>query len=209
MQKANPSNLGLPEGSPTTNPYFSHPLHRDDQYSISISFVPKHPIPGDELVFGNDFDRPIRDRLPPGFNAALRLVKWMIDPGLDGDAYADEPYLYGPALSSWNYFSIGEKENQDANGLLDNDNPNPCMTSDFYNEVVEEGGEGSGEAVREELNIPDTPDQRKKWFLDEHNRQEFVFEEGRLYKADFGNPYLVFNGEFSRTRLRHPSAIPV
>lgn len=119
----------------------------------------------------------------------------MIDPGLDGDAYADQPYLYGPALSSWNHFRIGGKENQEgADGLLDNGDP--TMTSDFYDEVVEEGGEGSGEAIREELNIPDTPDERKKWFLDEHNRESFVFEEGRLYKADFGNPYLVFNGEF-------------
>lgn len=186
----------MPEGSPTTNPYFSHPLHHTDQYSIAISFIPKEPISGDDLVFGNDFDRPIRDRLPPGFNAALRFVKWMIDPGLDGDAYADKPYLYGPALSSWNYFRIGEKEGQGVNGNVDSSSS--VMTSHFHDEVIEEGGEGSGEAARQELNIPDTADQRKKWFLDQHNRQAFEFEEGREYKADFGNPYIVFNGKYSK-----------
>jgi hypothetical protein len=193
-------NPGLPEGSPVTNSYFSHPLHHNDQYSIAISFVPKQLISGDDLVFGNDFDRPIRDRLPPGFNAALRIVKWIIDPGLDGDAYADKPYLYGPALSSWNYFRIGEKRSQDATGSAGSDNA--FMTSDFHDEVVEEGGRGSGEKIRKDLNIPDQADQRKKWFLNQRNRQAFEFEEGRVYKADFGNPYLVFNGEFMKLNRR-------
>jgi hypothetical protein len=97
---------GYPEGSPPTNAYFSHALHKDKEYSVSFSFQPKIAISGDSLVFGNDFDNPIRDRLPPGFNTALRIVKWMIDPGLYGDAYADRPFLYGPALSSLNSLRI-------------------------------------------------------------------------------------------------------
>jgi hypothetical protein len=116
----------------------------------------------------------------------------MIDPGLEGDAYADKPYLYGPALSSWNYFRVGEKGDKYANGGVDT--KDSTMTSSFHDEVVEEGGEGSGEEVRQELNIPEHPDQRKKWFLDQRNRQAFEFEAGRVYKADFGNPYIVFNG---------------
>ena len=34
----------------------------------------------------------------------------VIDPGLDGDVYADEPYLYGPAASSINTIHIGPKQ---------------------------------------------------------------------------------------------------
>ncbi|KAI9848767.1 MAG: hypothetical protein M1830_007272, partial [Pleopsidium flavum] len=93
---------GLPNGSPSTSPYFSNEAHKHDQYSIAFSFLPKKSISGNALVFGNDFDHPIRDRLPPGFNTALKIVKWAIDPGLDGDVYADRPHLYGPALSSLN-----------------------------------------------------------------------------------------------------------
>ena len=100
---------GIPTSSPPTSPYFDHPLHKSDQYSISFSFIPKVDIPGNDLIFGNDFDRPIRDRLPPGFNQAFRIAKWFIDPGLEGDPYSDKPYLYGPALSSWNILRIGEK----------------------------------------------------------------------------------------------------
>jgi hypothetical protein len=98
--------IGYPEGSPNTHAYFSYPLHKSQEYSVSFSFQPKKAISGDSLVFGNDFDNPIRDRLPPGFSTALRIVRWMIDPGLYGNAYTDKPYLYGPALSSLNCLRI-------------------------------------------------------------------------------------------------------
>ena len=52
---------GLPKGSPSTSPYFSTPQHPYDRYSISFSFTPKADIAGDKLVFGNDFDHPIRE----------------------------------------------------------------------------------------------------------------------------------------------------
>jgi len=167
----------------------------------------KQTISGADLVFGNDFDRPIRDRLPPGTNYAIRLVKWMIDPGLEGDAYADRPYMYGPALSSWNYFRVcdrvgdggdstdsstdGEGSGSDTDGDGDETGDEPLR--ELHEEVIEEGGEGDGRKVRRRMAIPTQPGQRKKFFLDEQNRNAFQFEAGRLYKADFGNPYLVFN----------------
>ncbi|KAJ5684467.1 uncharacterized protein N7477_000812 [Penicillium maclennaniae] len=168
---------GYPENSPTTNPYFEDPLHTNDQYSISISFTPKEDINGNDLVFGNDFDKPLRDRLPMGFNAALRLVKWTLDPSIDGDAYADKPYLYSPALATWNQFRIGDKGHRDVKG-------------DY---VVKEGADATGEEVRSQLQIPETPDGRRKHFQTEANRQAFVFEKGRSYLADFGNQYLCFS----------------
>uniref|UniRef100_A0A093W0A3 Domain of unknown function at the cortex 1 domain-containing protein n=1 Tax=Talaromyces marneffei PM1 TaxID=1077442 RepID=A0A093W0A3_TALMA len=176
---------GLPNNSPKTSPYFTHPLHEFDQYSISFILIPKQDISGNDLMFGNDFNRPIRDSIPPGFNTALRIVKWAIDPGLDGDPYADKPYLYSPGLASWNYFRIGEKVD-----------PKEEKEGNRHEKiaVVEEGGEGSGKEEREKLQIPDDIAQRKKYFLDENKRNEFVFEKGRQYLVDFGNPYLGFNG---------------
>ena len=137
---------------------------------------------GDDLLFGNDFDRPLRHRLPPGFNAALRFVKWVIDPAIDGDAYADKPYLYSPALATLNQFRIGDKISQ-ADEV-------PTM----HETVVVEGAEGSGIKVREKYDIPDSVESRRRHFLDEAERKAFIFEKGRVYSADFGNPYLVFNG---------------
>lgn len=71
-----------------------------------------------DLQFGNDFDHPIRNYLPPGVNTAMNILKWWIDPGLEGDAYADEPYLYGPALSSFNTVRVGKGEEDEGRGGL-------------------------------------------------------------------------------------------
>ena len=147
-------------------------------------------------MFGNDFDRPIRDRLPPGFNQALRIVKWLIDPGLEGDVYSDKPYLYGPALSSWNILRIGDKV-IDSPPAESKDNMEQSWkmpdAESFHETIVEEGAEGTGEEIRKEAAIPPDSAGRKKFFLTEAHRSAFTLEAGRLYQADFGNPYLDFN----------------
>lgn len=204
---------GLPSGSPRTSDYFSHPNHTNDQYSIAFSFVPKRDIPGADLVFGNDFDHSVRDRLPPGTNYALKLVRWMVDPGIEGDLYSDKPYLYGAALSSWNYFricgrhdeaptrrsssdsAVESAEGSKSSGEVSRDFSDDCdLATALHREIVEEGAEGSGEEIRAAHEIPGEPDLRKKHFLDEAKRQAFNFEAGRIYKVDFGNPYLGFSG---------------
>lgn len=177
---------GYPSNSPATCAYFEDPLHTKDQYSLSFSFTPKEDINGNDLVFGNDFDRPLRDKLPMGFNAALRLVKWTIDPSIDGDAYADQPYLFSPALATWNQFRIGEK-----------DTPGGGSHPKEY--VVREGADGEGEKIRSEKGIPETADARMKHFQNEGSRSDFVFEKGRTYLADFGNQYISFSGELELT----------
>ncbi|KIX00169.1 uncharacterized protein Z518_10306 [Rhinocladiella mackenziei CBS 650.93] len=183
---------GYPDDSPHSSPYFDHDLHRYDQYSIAFSFVPKVNISGADLIFGNDFDRPIRDRLPPGFNHAFQFVKWWVDPGLEGDVYADRPYLFGPALSSWNIFRIGDKVIEDDQLPDRNAWKIPNATS-FHETVVEEGAEGTGEEARKESKMPADSAGRKKHFLTPSNREAFTFEAGRVYQSDFGNPYLDFN----------------
>ncbi|KAJ8105121.1 hypothetical protein OPT61_g10370 [Boeremia exigua] len=182
---------GLPAGSPSTSPYFSTPQHPYDRYSISFSFTPKHDIAGDALVFGNDFEHPIRDRLPPLFDKAFGIVKWWIDPGLEGDVYGDEPYLYGALLSSINVLRIGAKK--DADGAEGADGGADKGEGEGEAVVYTEGAYGDGEAVRAEHNIPATSAQRQKFFLTEANRKNFTFEAGREYQCDFFNPYLDFN----------------
>jgi hypothetical protein len=178
---------GLPRNSPSTSPYFSHAPHTHDQYSINFSFVPHSTHSTSALVFGNDFDRPIRDRLPPGFSTAFKIVKWAIDPGLDGDVYADKPYLYGPALGSLNVVSVGGKAEKsgDRYEIDEDDVPDEDGT--------QEGAEDEGEEWRQKTGVPKDAGQRKKWALVEANQAKWQWEEGRVYKADFFNPYLDFN----------------
>lgn len=185
---------GLPPNSPTTSPYFSTEPHayNKDQYSIAFRFTPKPSSSGDkgagisgaDLQFGNDFEHPIRDRLPPGFNTALNIVRWWIDPGLDGDAYADNPFLYGPALSSFNVVHVGPGEFDEERGGL----------------WFEEGGDEEGMKERRELGVPDDAKARMKWALKQENKEKWVWKHGRTYGVDFFNPYL----DFSEFALRLP-----
>jgi len=170
---------GLPHSAPRTSAYFDLPPHdkNKDQYSICFRFTPKSTINGNDLVFGNDFDHPIRDRLPPGFNTAFRIVKWVVDPGLDGDVYADKPYMYGPAASSVNTLHIGKGEEIHPEAGL----------------IFTEGGDDEGVKSRKEKGIPETEAARKKHFLVEENRKQWDWEEGQSYGCDFFNPYLDFN----------------
>ncbi|KAF2401582.1 DUF1769-domain-containing protein [Trichodelitschia bisporula] len=170
---------GLPRGSRAHSDYFDDPGHKRDRYSISFSFVPKQDLESLHTVWGNDFDHPVRDRLPPGFNMAVRIVKEFIDPGIECDAYADEPWLYGPSLSCWFAMRIGEIGAELA--PLDDERP------------LEEGADGSGEHVRARLGLPHQQHKRRKHFLSAKNRETFAFEKGRVYHGDFFNPYIDFN----------------
>ncbi|KAK3720176.1 hypothetical protein LTR37_004000 [Vermiconidia calcicola] len=182
---------GKPDNSPTTSPYFSTPPHEHDLYSLEFTFAPKQDINGHDLVFGNDFDHPIRDKLPPGFQQAFNIVKWFIDPGLYGDVYAEEPYLYGPLLSSINVLRVGPKDDKEQERVEE------VRSNAEEGDSLQEGGDGDGMEVRRELGIPDDAAGRKKHFLgSEANLKAFTFEEGREYGNDFFNPYLDFN-EFS------------
>jgi hypothetical protein len=136
-------------------------------------------------VFGNDFDHPIRERLPPGFNYAFKIVKWVVDPGLDGDVYADKPYLYGPAASSVNTLHVAGK------GVVSGEAEHDAGL------VFAEGGDNEGMEMRKEKGVPETEAARKKHFLNEDNRKEWQWEEGKFYGCDFFNPYLDFNGMYS------------
>jgi hypothetical protein len=127
---------GLPLSSPSTSPYFDAKSRTGTQYSIGFSFVPKRDISADEASWGNEQDDPVRDRLPPGFGIAVRLVKSLVDPSIDIDGYADKPWMFAPALTSFFTWRIGEKKSLeewgDAADLPDVEEENP----------LEEGGDG-------------------------------------------------------------------
>jgi len=163
--------------SPPTCQYFDHPQRHGARYSISWRLKPRKNINGDDLLLGNTFDEPIRDQLPHFFGTALGFVKRYIDPGLEGDAYADKPYLLGSMLSSVNAFRIGNAQGGEKD-----------------EEVMEEGATTEdGKSIREKLSIPDDSTARQKHFLAEEHRKAFEFEAGKTYEFDFFNGYLDFN----------------
>ncbi|TID21258.1 hypothetical protein E2P81_ATG04545 [Venturia nashicola] len=178
---------GLPKHSPTHSAYFDHPDHIKDQYSVGFSFVPKRDIPAIDAVFGHDFDRPVRDRLPPGFTYAFAIVKEFIDPGIEADPYSDKPWLFAPALDCWFILHIGDILPKD---FLRGGTKLPHV---HEHEPLQEGGDASGLKYREDNNIPTEAHKRRKHFIPAVNRKSIVFEKNRLYQGDFFNPYIDFN----------------
>lgn len=141
---------------------------------------------------GFDFSHPVRDRLPPGTKTAVKIATTVLDPGLYADPYSDEPYLYGPALSSFFAFRIG--------GMMEEESIEEQLKRLGEEGVVEEGASFSGESIRSGQEIPGSWKARRKFFLDQSQLEKFTFEKGRMYHADFFNPYL----DFSTFSLRLP-----
>jgi hypothetical protein len=140
-----------------------------------------------KLQWGNDFDHPVRDRLPPGTDYAIRIVKSFIDPGIECDAYADEPWLFAPALDCWFMMRIGDiltKEQQRDIPHSSEEHP------------LQEGADGSGNDVRKQLGLPENSEKRRKHFLKPEHNAAFTFEKDRLYEGDFFNPYIDFSSMF-------------
>ena len=145
-------------------------------------------------VTGFDFDHPVRDRLPPGTKTAVKIATTVLDLGLYADPFSDEPYLYGPMLSSCFALRIGGKDEEEA---VAEQLKRPDEENDG---VVEEGASLSGDSIRSTHSIPEGWKARRKFFLDESQLERFTFEKGRLYHADFFNPHL----DFSNFSLRLP-----
>lgn len=179
---------GLPGTAPTTSAYFATEPHAasGDTYSIALRFTAiaapdQAAINGHDLQWGNDLDQPIRGHLPPGFNQALRIMRWWVDPGLVGDAYADRPHLYGPALSSFNRVYVGSGGEDPGSTNVTN-----------VDIVVDEGGDEAGLAVRTAIGCPDSPAARQKWALTDEAKSSWTWEAGRTYGLDFFNGYIDF-----------------
>lgn len=120
-----------------------------------------------------------------GFSIAMNIVKTVVDPNIDGDVYAEKPYLYSPGLATWSQLRIGSKDHALLSG----------------HDVVEEGAsDEEALGLRKGTSIPATASGRKKHFQNQQHREAFTFQAGRGYLADFSNAYINFSG-------KHKSAI--
>lgn len=150
----------------------------------------------------------MRDRLPPGLNTAFRFAKWFIDPGLEADFYADEPWLYSPLAAGINRFYVrgGDQksevedradERRESEDADEAESQGALRIDDSLGMWVEEGGDEAGMALRREHGVPDTDAARKKHFLDETKRKDWTWQPGIEYGCDFFNPYLDFSGKYN------------
>ncbi|PLW15361.1 hypothetical protein PCANC_00377 [Puccinia coronata f. sp. avenae] len=95
----------------TENNYFKEWSQMTCSIQIQGRFL--QPTTADDCMWGNSFDRPIRDRLPYGTSVALKAMSY-IDPSLEHDIYSDKPWAWSPLLATMNHVQTGELESDDA-----------------------------------------------------------------------------------------------
>lgn len=87
------------------SPYFNDKYRKGITWSIQLQGRFLKEISTDEVVFGNQFDKPIRDHLPYGTSVALQFVK-VVDPNMKHDLYADSPWAFSPFIASMTHINI-------------------------------------------------------------------------------------------------------
>ncbi|KAK3843461.1 MAG: hypothetical protein J3R72DRAFT_440888 [Linnemannia gamsii] len=85
------------------SPWFSLPGGDSNLSSVQISGRFKREWPGEQVVFGNQFEKPLR--LPPLSSIALKFIQF-IDPGLKADIYCDRPWAFSPLIATMNTVNV-------------------------------------------------------------------------------------------------------
>lgn len=169
--------IGLIEG-PTTSPYFKDAAHTSDRLSIQLNISFKKQaeadgtITGNDLVWGNDFDTPIKDKLPYGFSFGYKILKYAVDPSIFGDPYGEKPYLYGPALTSFNLITVNSKPKKSSTG---SNGSAGDRALEWPGTIKEENLQNKSKGEYKYL-PPNDPGARRKFYLTEANRLDFKFK---------------------------------
>jgi hypothetical protein len=203
----------------TTSKYFSREGHRKDNLSIQFAVQFKEPVNGNDLVWGNVFDGPIRHLLPFGFNMGYKVFHHVVDSTTTADFTGDNPYMLGYALTSINIIQGSRANDQVQKDYSDIENQVEEVEGEDEEEEISSSGEtfnidkengdisngqkfGTSEETLapslpvwqddlQEDNITDKPAKaRKTHFSNAANRCEFTFQPDQVYYFDFFTPFL-------------------
>ncbi|KAK8864711.1 hypothetical protein IAR55_001965 [Kwoniella newhampshirensis] len=134
---------------------------------------------GDEVVFGNVFERPIRDSLPWGTSIATKFM-YFIDPVMECDIYADKPWALSPALATMSHLSLDSSAQNDDQLYIDED------SLDFIREKTK-GEVPQVEGEKNEVGA------RRKWLGKKENRESVKLVKDVEVGMEFCNGLLDFN----------------
>jgi len=143
------------------------------------------PQNADDIMFGNIFDK--RLRLPPGFGAALKFVKSVIDPTIEQDLRSQtKPWALSPLVATMPYCSrtyVDEEKNDPLRrpGML-----RPMSLNSLDGISPQEGKK------RKRLKF-DSSSHRQKYFRDPERRKEIEFGPEEIISTDFCHGFLEFN----------------
>ncbi|KAI8603549.1 hypothetical protein EDD21DRAFT_302112 [Dissophora ornata] len=169
--------------------WFSKPGGDKNLSSVQISGRFKREWPGHQVVFGNQFERPLR--LPPLSSIALRFIQF-IDPGLKADLYCDRPWAFSPLIATMNTVNKkGEEEER-----IQKKEKELQEQDDDREELVKTKSGNALAATTDSLNSG----ARRSYFAKEANLAKHRYRPDQVYGFDFFNPYV----DFANFTLRVP-----
>ncbi|XAO27376.1 hypothetical protein I312_106229 [Cryptococcus bacillisporus CA1280] len=153
-------------------------------YGIVVKGKFLEDLTADEVVFGNTFERSIKDSLPWGTSVATKFM-YFIDPTLELDIYADKPWALSPALATMNYLSLedGSKVEKD------------LVVKENSLEFIKSKSNDNGTAVPtpKEGNEKIEINARRKWLANKENREKIKLGKDVAVGMEFANGLLDFN----------------
>ncbi|KAF9975771.1 hypothetical protein BGZ73_000442 [Actinomortierella ambigua] len=179
---------------------------------VSGRFKKEHR--GDDIVWGNEFERPLK--LPPFSSVAVKFGQY-IDPGLQVDLYSDKPWAFSPLLTTMNTINVtgwhlGEHSQERAKEKGQKDAVEralPPWPSPTGSHLVEDTSLLFNDK-RDTLTLKDDNDdqpaaeimssgtrslstaERKTYFSAQENLKQHTFMPNQIYAFDFFNPYIDF-----------------
>ncbi|KAI8916240.1 hypothetical protein EDD86DRAFT_198100 [Gorgonomyces haynaldii] len=194
---ATPENVKHEPLSHPTSEYFKG---RNRRYSIAFQGRFKRAFEGDELVFGVDFDIPLR--APMGTSVGIKIAKWL-DPTIQADIDTPTPYMFSPfvtamnALTAFTPDSPSIMKSSSSQGQVEIISSKPLPLEDYEKQI--------GKWSFYSTPIPDdcdtlfegsaklTYEKRKKLFSSVQEIKKASVSKDLVYCCDFYDAYFDFN----------------
>lgn len=175
-------------------PYFSANHGKNQSWSMQIQGRFKSTVNADDLVFGNEFDKPIKDHLPYGTGVALQFVK-LVDPNLEHDLYAQKPHAWSPYLATMP--RINSVKLDDAKESVDSWPAFPThpdyVQDDITSLIPAQLAEKEKDTVANFKGIDKAHEYRQRFLGNKAHRTQIQVDDSQLVTADFFNGFIDFN----------------
>lgn len=177
-------------------PYFNAGHGKGQSWSMQIQGRFLQPVNADDLVFGNEFDKPIKDHLPYGTSLALQFVR-MVDPNLEHDLYANKPHAWSPYLATMPRIRSTPFEAKGDNNDFEawpkfTETPN-YVEDDITSLIPKEVAEKEKDTVANFKGIDKAHEYRQRFLSNRQHRQAITVGPSNIVEADFYNGFIDFN----------------
>lgn len=150
-------------------------------FSIMIQGRFKDEPNGNDIVFGNVWNHPIKQWLPYGTSAAVKFAETVVDPTLETDLYSDEPWALSPFLSTMNLISVSHLSPSDSIPEFKGELIKESISELFNPKVNNDALDSDSEELKA---IEGHADKRRKYMALKENREKIILTKDLLVSSE-------------------------